>query len=348
MNNKITNSWQILSAKVLTIFLSVLLVIISVVGVYLLKDLITIFMFALLINYLLTKPVHFIYRFLKFKALIIFVALILILFFFINLGNYLYPLVLEQINILQTNLPIIESNLDHISIKFFGTNTNDLINSYMKVISEKIDYQNFSGLISGLLLSSINILTAFVITLITSFYLLLDGDKVWSLFTKLFPPNFKNHFDEIKTRIDTNLNALVLGQFKLACLTAFVMFSTYLIIGNKYAILLGSLQMLEFIPVFGTWIAIIPSVLLIAATSGTDCAMIVLTVYLIYTQIIRDHIIAPRIMGNAFGVHPLAIIFGLLIGIKIFGLIGIIVSLPLIALISACVNYLTNLGTRED
>jgi predicted PurR-regulated permease PerM len=342
---KITNVWQEKSAKTQILFFSVLLVIIAILALYFLRDLITIFMFALLINYLLNKPVSFIYRFIKFKALIIFIALISILFFFISLGNYLYPLVLEQITILQNNLPLIESNLDHISLRFFGTNTNDLINYYINVVSSKIDYQNFTALLSALLLSSITILTTFIITMITSFYLLLDGDKVWTLFTSLFHKDTRTQLELIKERIDTNLNALVLGQFKIACLTAFVMFSTYLIIGNKYAILLGALQMLEFIPVFGTWIAIIPSIVLIAATSGTDSAMLALSVYLIYTQIIRDHIIAPRVIGKAFGVHPLAVIFGLLIGIKIFGLVGIITSLPLIALISAC---LAVLARQED
>jgi predicted PurR-regulated permease PerM len=344
-NRKITFFWQEKLVKIQIIFFSFLLLVMAFCALYFLKDLITIFMFALLINYLLNKPINFIHKYFKFKALIIFITLISILFFFISLGNYLYPLVLEQINILQTNLPLIESNLDHISLKFFGTNTNELINYYINVVSGKINYQNFTALLSALLLSSITILTTFIITMITSFYLLLDGDKVWILFTRFFHKGARPQLELIKQRIDTNLNALVLGQFKIACLTAFVMFCTYLIIGNKYAILLGALQMLEFIPVFGTWIAIIPSIVLIAATSGTDSALFALSVYLIYSQIIRDHIIAPRVIGKAFGVHPLAIIFGLLIGIKIFGLIGIITSLPLIALISAC---LAVLARQED
>lgn len=337
--NREVKTWQERTAKIQAIFLISCLVIILLTATYLLRDLVTMFVFALLVNYLLYRLVNFLTRFLKFKGLVIFLTLAGILSCFVTLGNYLYPLVVEQITILQSNLPLIESNLDNISMKLFGNNLSNIIASYIDCLSEKINYQNFYGYISSLLLSSINILTAFIITLITSFYLLLDGNKVWSLFTSLFPPHYEEHLEEIKIRIDSNLNALVLGQFKLASLTALVMFSTYLIIGSKYATLLGSLQMIEFIPVFGTWIAIVPSVLLIAATSGINAATTVLITYLVYTQIIRDHILAPRIMGNAFGVHPLAVIFGLLTGIKIFGLVGIIVSLPLIAIVSAIINY---------
>jgi predicted PurR-regulated permease PerM len=178
--------------------------------------------------------------------------------------------------------------------------------------------------------------------------MLLDGPKIWSLFLGLFPHKYTTHLNEIKHRIDSNLSSLITGQFKIAALTAVTMLITYIAIGNRYAIILACFQMLEFIPILGTWTAIIPSLIIVAATSGINKAVIALIVYLIYGQIIRDHILAPRIMGNAFGVHPLAVIFGLLISVQIFGLVGILVGLPIIGIISATLDYLIKLREMHN
>ena len=211
---------------------------------------------------------------------------------------------------------------------------------FVSTVGNSFGYQNFYQVFSISIVKSVNIITACVLTLIISFYLLLDGERLWQLFAGVFPQHYLKHLIEIKKRIDSNLYSLVVGQFKIAMMTASVMLCTYFFIASKFAILLGSLQMLEFIPILGTWTAIIPSILIVLATSGQTKAIIAASVYLIYTQIIRDHIIAPRIMGSAFGIHPLVVIFGLLIGIQIFGLIGIVVSLPIIAIASAVVDYL--------
>lgn len=350
--------WTNRAARALTIVLYLLILITFIALGLMLKDLLRLFVFGLLINYLLSKPVKFLTKFTKLKGIAIFFCLSTIITFFILLINWLYPIFREQCSGLSSSLPqlviYIRDLLDNTQISgniqtLLKMILDILVNnqhSFADVVStlgNNFGYANFYQLFSTSIVKSINIITECILTLIISFYLLLDGERLWQLFTNLFPKPYIQHLTEIKKRIDYNLYSLVIGQFKIASMTATVMLATYFLIANKFAILLGALQMLEFIPILGTWTAIVPSIIIIFSTSGQSKAIIAASVYLIYTQIIRDHIIAPRIIGSAFGVHPLVVVFGLLIGIQIFGLIGIVVSLPIIAISSAIVDYLIKL-----
>jgi predicted PurR-regulated permease PerM len=349
------NPWTDRAAKALTVVLYMLIITAFIFFALMFKDLLKIFVFGLLINYLLSTPVKFLTKFLKVKAISIFLCFSVIIVFFVTIVNLLSPIFNEQYANLSTSIPQfsvqIRSLLSSAQVTGDIRNVLEMIlatlenHSYsftdvMATLGNNFSYEDFYQFFSMSITQSINIITNCVLTLIISFYLLLDGEQLWQSFAGLFPEHYLKHLTEIKKRIDSNLYSLVIGQFKIATMTAAIMLCTYFFIASEFAILLGSLQMLEFIPILGTWIAIIPSILIILATSGSAKAIIAASVYLIYTQIIRDQIIAPRIMGSAFGIHPLVVVFGLLIGIQVFGLIGIVVSLPIIAVSSAIVDYL--------
>ncbi len=351
------NPWQERAAKVITIFFCILIFAACIALGLLLKDLIILFIFGLMINYLLSNPVRLLTKFIRIRALAIFITFAVIITFFFVIGNSLSPIFTEQSEGLAQSLPLIKTqiynfleNSNLTSEKFQlsreimdsldSSEESDLFTDFISLLSSNFGENGFYQIVSTSLLTSINILTSFVLTMIISFYLLLDGERLWNLFVSIFPRKQEKHFAQIKTRIDSNLYGLVVGQFQIALLTAAVMLITYVFLGNQFALLLGSLQMLEFIPILGTWIAIVPSLLIVLTISGAQKAIIAASVYLVYTQIIRDQIIAPRIMSAAFGIHPLMVIFGLLISIQVFGLLGLVVGLPIIAIISAVIDYL--------
>lgn len=347
------NLWQNRAAKLQTIVLSLLILTFFVALALAFKSLIKLFIFGLLINYLLSQPTKFLTKYLRFKPIAIFICFVSIIGFFIFIIELLSPIFKEQSSVLGESLPQLTvqiryllsnseapSDLKSLFQTILSTLEGGSFQDFVSTVSSNLGYDSFYNLFSVSLIKSVNIITELILTLIISFYLLLDGERLWQLFTSVFPQHYLEHLTEIKKRIDSNLYSLVIGQFKIATMTATVMFCTYLFIASQFAILLGSLQMLEFIPILGTWTAIVPSILIVFATGGQTKAIIAASVYLIYTQIIRDHIIAPRVIGSAFGIHPLVVIFGLLIGIQIFGLIGIVVSLPIIAITSAIVDYL--------
>lgn len=339
-------SWQERSAKLMYVCLILAILALFVVLGLVLKDLLFIFIFALSINYLLAKPVNFLSKYIHNRAIAILLVLISIISLLVFIVSSIYPVLETQIINFQEVLPSI---IDKVQI--ISNNFSENIGIHFNLITELqsfIDDLNKKNLILGSFKHSIYLITVLVMITIVSFYLLLDGNKAWTLFTELFPQKFKENLTEVKRRIDSNLNSLILGQFKVASITSSVMFITYCAIGSRFAILLGLLQMLEFIPIFGTWTAFIPAIIIITATSGVGKATIVATIYLIYSQVIRDHFIVPRIMGDAFGIHALAVILGLSLGFKAFGMIGIIVALPLIGIASAIIHYLIDRRSKEE
>ena len=344
------NYWQERLAKALYFFLILVAVIVLATLVIMLKELVIIFTIATLINYLLDKPVALAEKLTKNRALAVLINYIIIISALVIVIDNLLPVLADQLNSLRDSLPTIQNNITKLLEKLSQSNhinfalpqEIDGLSNAQKLVSKT------ASLLRVSVYGSVYAITCILITSIASFYMLLDGPKIWSLFLGLFPSKYEVHLNEIKHRIDSNLSSLITGQFKLASLTALTMLLTYLAIGNKYAIILGCFQMLEFIPILGTWTAIIPSLIIVAATSGINKAGIALVVYLIYGQIVRDHILAPRIMGNAFGIHPLAVIFGLLISVQIFGIIGIVVGLPIIGVISATVDYLIKLREMHN
>lgn len=349
--------WQERAAKVITIFFSLLIFAAFVTLCLFLKDLVKLFVFGLMINYLLSNPVRLLTKVIKLRPLAIFITFFVIIGFFFIVGNNLYPIFEEQRQELAQSLPHIKTQIynfleradlppeqfrfsQELMNALDATKETNLLIDFIALLSNNFGENGFYQIVSVSLLKSIDILTGFILTILISFYLLLDGDRLWNLFVNAFPKDYEKHLAKIKIRIDANLYSLVVGQFQIATLTASVMLITYMFLANQFALLLGSLQMLEFIPILGTWVAIIPSILIVLTTSGSTKAIIAASVYLIYTQIIRDYFIAPRIMSSAFGIHPLIVVFGLLIGVQIFGLVGIVISLPIIAIMSAIIDYL--------
>ncbi len=101
--------------------------------------------------------------------------------------------------------------------------------------------------------------------------------------------------------------------------------------GETYALAFGAFTAVtEVIPYVGPWLGALAP-LLVAATYSPTAVLAVALVYLFIHQI-EGHIVIPKLMGGAVRVHPLAVIFALLAGEELYGLPGILVTLPLVAI----------------
>lgn len=324
---------------------------------YPVKEIAIAFFIAILINYLLSRPVTFITNYVKSRlasVLIIYLSFISSTLFIIY---SLSPAIAQQIRALVNAMPYLIENLDKFLIKLNDflylkyqvqipldkIHTNELLQQLVTILTN-IDLLHVSDALGAILFSSVNAILYIVLVIILSFYLLVDGDRAWQLFLIPFSPKVTRHLKNIKAKIDALLFAYIVGQFQIASLTALVMMTTYLILGVPYALLFALAQMLEIIPVIGTWTAIIPCLSIIFLTSGGSKALIAMIVYLIYTQFVRDNFVAPRIMGEALGLHPLAIILAIIIGAKVQGIFGVIFALPILAMFNAVIDYFAELN----
>jgi predicted PurR-regulated permease PerM len=108
--------------------------------------------------------------------------------------------------------------------------------------------------------------------------------------------------------------------------------------GGQYALLFGFWAgVTEIIPYVGPWIGAVPPVIAAFFHSPT-AALAVIILYFVVQQL-ESHILAPNIVGSSVGVHPLIVIFALLAGAQIGGIVGIIASLPLLAMLRHTLQF---------
>lgn len=333
------------------IILWIVLVAISIKLASYVKEILYAYTTAILINYFFAKPVEFLTKYIKYR----FISVLIILLSFISLISvavaYLVPMIVTQSLALKNNLPKIVANLDmflfkvtsffenyQIDLPFSEINRAELLNSLFKYVP-RLDFTEIGNFASEFIFSSVYVMAYIFLSVIISFYLLLDGERAWHMFLIPFNKKITRHFVLIKEKIDSRMNAFLFGQLQVATLTVLTMTVAYLVLNVPYAIILGLFQFLEIIPVVGTWIAIIPCILIIGLTAGFSKALIAFIIYMIYSQLIRDNFIMPRVMGSSLGFHPLGILLALLIGAQLGGLPGVILAIPVLAVITSIIDY---------
>src|SRR3989339_60405 len=136
---------------------------------------------------------------------------------------------------------------------------------------------------------------------------------------------------DIILELRNNISLWMQGQLLLAVIIGVLVFLGLTIFGVKYAFLLAVLAaVLELIPLFGPIIAAIPAILIAVTDGGTTQGLIIAGFYIIIQQF-ENHLIYPLVVKKVVGVPPLLVILALIIGAKLAGFLGIILSVPLAA-----------------
>jgi predicted PurR-regulated permease PerM len=120
------------------------------------------------------------------------------------------------------------------------------------------------------------------------------------------------------------------AQLILAALTLVVYSSALGMMGMNYALVLGTVGgLLEFIPVVGPLVAALMIIVVALLTSYQH--WLALVIFLGCWRLIQDYVTSPRIMGQSMELHPLAAIFGVMAGGEVAGILGIFLSIPVMA-----------------
>ncbi|HEX2410528.1 MAG TPA: AI-2E family transporter [Solirubrobacteraceae bacterium] len=188
---------------------------------------------------------------------------------------------------------------------------------------------------------------ALILIVVISVYMLLYGERIGAAVRSVMPPGDGTPEDDYPTRIQRAVFGYVRGQllFSLIMGTSagvllWVMGSLGIFPdGKTYAIFFGAWYgFAELIPYIGPAIGAAPPVL-IALFSGEPLDALWLTIAFTALQQIEGHIVAPTVFSQALRINPLLVIFALLLGGQIYGLIGAFIALPLAAIVRESVVY---------
>jgi predicted PurR-regulated permease PerM len=180
---------------------------------------------------------------------------------------------------------------------------------------------------------------------IINFYLIVDWEKIVPLIRKMVPPHRRERFFDVLNKIDAAMGGFLRGQLTVSALVG-TMFAAGLfgvsLMGfpalRNYCLLIGTAAAIGgFIPYLGPIIGLTPAVLILLLTMGVDWSTKLLTLILLLAlfsliQAIEGFVLQPRIVGKGAGLHPLVVLFALILGAQ-FGIGGMIAAVPLASVI---------------
>lgn len=300
---------------------------------------------SILISYLLIGPVDFLTRIVRFRAVAVTLVYTVLFSLLIATSIFVGPKVVKEFGEFTEHIPKIMSSLNQHLYNFQTylnkSNIPVSIPSIKTGLINKLGNQTLDSLtnILGVASGTFHIIFYTLVTAVISFYFLLDGHKFVNEFTKYIPSKYQHHIQKLVIELDKCLRGFYGGMVKLAFINATVMFTTYLIMGVPFSLLLALWHFLFcIIPTVGGWIGLVPAMLVIAFTDPTKI-WIPLVVYEVFTRLIKDNFITPRIMGDAIGIHPVVVLIAILAGLKVAGLLGVLFSLPIFGVLNVIFKY---------
>lgn len=203
---------------------------------------------------------------------------------------------------------------------------------------ERILLQMVRNTLAGLT-GFFSFLISFAIAPILAFYILKDIEDIKRGLQNLIPCRWRPNCQAIFRDVDEIITNYIRGNLTVAAILGFLTGLGYFLIGMEYSIILGIIAAVtDLIPFFGPFLGAVPAVALALLTSKYMVfkALIVVVV----SQQIECQVITPKIMGDTMGLNPLAIIFVILAGGELFGLVGILLALPATAIMRVIGRYL--------
>jgi predicted PurR-regulated permease PerM len=186
----------------------------------------------------------------------------------------------------------------------------------------------------GVVLGTFNWVIDIALILVLSFYMLLDGERLWQGLTSIVSPKVRRILTE---SLSKNLQQFVLGQFLLGLFMAVTLSISFWLLKVPYFLVFAVfIGFMEIIPLIGATIGI-GTVTFIIACLNWWLALEAFGIAILFQQI-KDNLVAPRIMGNLTGLSPVIILTALLLGGKIGGLLGVILAIPLTGVIKSIVE----------
>jgi predicted PurR-regulated permease PerM len=196
---------------------------------------------------------------------------------------------------------------------------------------------------AGLLQSGmaiVNLLSLFFITPVVSFYLLKDWDKIVARVDTLLPRDYAATIREQIVEIDKTLAGFIRGQTNV-CLFLSTFYAIGLsLAGLKFGLVIGIMTgMLAIIPYAGIIFGFVLGVG-VALFQFDDMASVafVIGVFMV-GQFIEGNFVTPKLVGEKVRLHPVWIIFGMLAGAALFGMVGVLIAVPVSAVIGVLVRF---------
>ncbi len=181
--------------------------------------------------------------------------------------------------------------------------------------------------------------------IILSFYLAVKENGVEEFLRLVIPLHREEYIINLWHRTQHKIGRWMQGQMILAAIVGVLVFVTLTLLGVPNAFFLAIIStVFEIIPVFGPFIGSVPGVLIGFIDGGITFALLLALVYLIIQQI-ESNVIYPLVMRKVLDIQPILVIIALIVGAKLGGLLGILVSVPMAV---ALTEFMNDMGKNRS
>lgn len=284
---------------------------------------------------------------------IIYVAVVGIITLIVNL---LIPIIGSQIEGLIKNSP---HYLNKITQSIEKITTNSFLSSYMSQVNDWLEsaqkkipsmlseyFDGFGPKLASFAEAVSNVGVVIVTTPFILFFMLKDGHRFKDYTTKIMPPKFRKDFHDLLEKMSVQVGSYIQGQIIVSFCIGVLLLIGYSIIGLKYPLVLASIAAVtSVVPYLGPTIAISPAIVIAIITS--PWMLIKLVIVWTLVQFFEGHFISPNVMGKTLKIHPLTIIFILLCAGNLMNVVGVIIGIPLYAVLKVLVSHIFLLFKRR-
>lgn len=311
--------------------------------IYLIRGILLSFLLAVVLAYLLHPLVRMVEK--RGTSRTVSILIIFIAMFIMVAGLVLYgmPHIIAQLNMIAEVIPDYAAQVQEftasIQVKYAKAGIPEAVR---RIIDERITWleqvlvQQAERVVE-ILLGMVGYIFNIILAPIIAYYLLKDVEIFTGRAVKFIPAPRREEVLELGREVSKVIDSFVRGYLLVSVITGFLTGVALAVLGMEFALMLGIFAgITNLIPYFGPFIGAIPAVALAMMVSKWMAVKVIIVFILI--QQIEASIISPKILGDRVGLHPLFVILVLLAGGQLFGLAGLVLAVPVAAIIRVVIR----------
>lgn len=321
-------------------------------------DVVAPFAISFIVAYLLSPLVSHIHNKLKLPTWLISLLIVAIVFIlFILLWVVLIPLIYDQLAHFVSQIPEYKRYISTNIYPKIYTLAEKFDPNYIEKIQKNLDnifsvfLHGSTKMINKIWKSGstvINIIAVIFLVPLVSFYMMKDWQKIYEKTIGIIPGKNRPQMVKLLRDINLALSGFIRGQLNICFILAIYYSIALSIIGLKYGIFIGlTTGLISFIPFVGLTSGFIVSVIVAYFQFASWKSFIAVCIVFLIGNLIES-LISPKIVGNKIGLHPVWIIFALFLGTTWFGFVGMLIAIPVAAVINVLIKFLVEIYRNND
>ena len=309
------------------VILKVIFAFLGLVLIWLIKDIIVLLIIALILASAMDPLVNYLHARKIPRVLSVFMVYLVVIGIAVLVIALMIPPVIQQAKVLQANLPQYSRALN---AQIGGYSAQDFIQNLSSGFSDSTSVvQNTVGVFNGALDG--------IAVLVISFYLVAEEKGMKTLVSSLIPSHHHEFTLGLINKIQKKMGLWVLGQIIISFGIFIFTYVGLLLLHVQYALVLALLSgLFEVVPYIGPFLSAIPA-MFIGFIQAPSLAIWVAVLYLLVHEV-EGYVLVPKIMEKTVGTSPLLVLLALLVGYQLYGILGLIISVPLATALTVIVN----------